>query len=68
MQHLQVLPLEHPLFSSLAQLPLTMPSLDFALTWHTNPRKSPVVSFWRPLPPAGALGTGVLRMCLCVST
>lgn len=54
--------------SSPPQLPLTMPSLDFALTWHTNPRKSPVVSFWRPLPPAGALGKGVLRMCLWVST
>lgn len=38
-----------------------MPSLDFALTWHTNPRKSPVVSFWRPLPPAGAAGAAVVR-------
>lgn len=36
------------------QLPLTMPCLDFVLTWHTNPKKSPVVSFWKPLAPAGA--------------
>ena len=51
---LECSPQHHPF--SFPQLPLTMPSLDFALTWHTNPRKSPVVSFWRPLPPAGALG------------
>ena len=35
------------------QLPLTMPCLDFVLTWHTNPQKPPVVSFWRPVAPAG---------------
>lgn len=36
-----------------------MPCLDFALTWHTNPHKSPVVSFWRPLAPAGEEGPAV---------
>jgi hypothetical protein len=35
------------------QLPLHMPCLDFVLTWHTNLKKQPVVSFWKPLPPAG---------------
>ena len=49
----------HMLFPACArplalQLPLTMPCLDFVLTWHTNPQKPPVVSFWKPLPPAGA--------------
>jgi vacuolar protein sorting-associated protein 13A/C len=47
-----------PSDTPLEQLPLTMPSLDFVLTWHTNPRKSPVVSFWRPLPPAGYRAVG----------
>ncbi|KAL4447306.1 hypothetical protein ABPG77_007339, partial [Micractinium sp. CCAP 211/92] len=47
-----------PAGTSLEQLPPTMPCLDFALTWHTNPHKSPVVSFWRPLAPAGYRAVG----------
>jgi len=35
------------------QLPLTLPSLDFVLTWHTNPRRVPVVYFWKPVAPPG---------------
>ncbi|KAL4858517.1 Vacuolar protein sorting-associated protein 13C [Chlorella vulgaris] len=40
------------------QLPLHMPCLDFVLTWHTNLKKQPVVSFWKPLPPAGYRAVG----------
>ncbi|KAL4443584.1 hypothetical protein ABPG75_011321 [Micractinium tetrahymenae] len=47
-----------PAGTPLDQLPPTMPCLDFALTWHTNPHKSPVVSFWRPLAPAGYRAVG----------
>lgn len=39
-------------------LPLTMPCLDFVMTWHTNPNRTPVVSFWRPIPPAGYVAVG----------
>jgi hypothetical protein len=35
-------------------LPLTLPSLDFQLVWHTNPARPPAVAFWRPVPPPGA--------------
>eukprot|EP00887_Chlorella_sp_A99_P001951 scaffold18.g1951.t1 len=35
------------------QMPLTLPSLDFVLTWHTNPQRQPLVSFWRPVAPQG---------------
>ena len=35
------------------QLPLTLPSLDFVHTWHTNPTRPPVVYFWRPVAPPG---------------
>lgn len=35
------------------QLPLTLPSLDFIPTWHTNPARTPVVYFWRPVAPPG---------------
>lgn len=52
-------PLLHPPLPHPPQLPPTMPCLDFALTWHTNPHKSPVVSFWRPLAPAGEEGPAV---------
>jgi len=34
-------------------LPLTLPSLRFEPTWHTNPNRAPVVYFWRPVPPPG---------------
>jgi hypothetical protein len=36
-----------------ADLPLSVPCLDFVLSWHTNPARQPVVSFWKPMPPAG---------------
>ncbi|KAL4527774.1 hypothetical protein Ndes2437A_g02912 [Nannochloris sp. 'desiccata'] len=35
------------------QLPLTLPSLDFVPTWHTNPNRVPVVYFWKPIAPPG---------------
>jgi vacuolar protein sorting-associated protein 13A/C len=35
------------------QLPLTLPSLDFVPTWHTNPHRVPVVYFWTPVAPPG---------------
>jgi hypothetical protein len=35
------------------QLPLTLPSLDFVATWHSNPARPPQVYFWKPLPPPG---------------
>ena len=44
----------------LEQLPLTMPCLDFVLTWHTNLKKQPAVSFWKPLAPAGRFVAGWL--------
>lgn len=34
-------------------LPLTLPCLDFKMTWHTNPQRPPVVYFWRPIAPSG---------------
>jgi vacuolar protein sorting-associated protein 13A/C len=40
------------------QLPLTLPSLDFVLTWHTNPNRVPVVYFWKPVAPPGYHPTG----------
>lgn len=35
------------------QLPLTLPSLDFRPTWHTNPTRPPVVYFWKAVAPPG---------------
>lgn len=34
-------------------LPLTLPSLGFTPTWHTNPARAPVVYFWRAEAPSG---------------
>lgn len=34
-------------------LPTSLPSLDFELEWHTNPARSPVIHFWRPVAPPG---------------
>lgn len=39
-------------------LPMTMPCVDFKLSWHTNPNRSPVVSFWKPIPPDGYSAVG----------
>ena len=37
-----------------AALPLAMPCTDFKALWHSNPNRTPIVSFWRPVTPAGA--------------
>jgi hypothetical protein len=34
-------------------LPVSLPSLDFKLEWHTNPARSPVIHFWKPVAPPG---------------
>jgi hypothetical protein len=39
-------------------LPMTMPCVDFKLSWHTNPNRSPVISFWKPIPPDGYSAVG----------
>ena len=36
-----------------AALPPTLLAMDWEMAWHTNPNRSPVVSFWHPVAPAG---------------
>lgn len=38
--------------------PLQMPCISFEKSWHTNPRRSPVVHFWNPVPPPGYKSVG----------
>jgi hypothetical protein len=37
----------------LKEFPMQIPCIDFEIAWHTNPNRSPVVFFWRPVAPPG---------------
>ena len=35
------------------EFPMQMPCINFEMSWHTNPNRSPLVYFWRPVAPPG---------------
>lgn len=37
----------------LSDLPTRMPCIEYTFSWNTNPMRSPVVYFWKPVPPPG---------------
>ncbi|KDD71181.1 hypothetical protein H632_c5627p0, partial [Helicosporidium sp. ATCC 50920] len=37
--------------AALQQAPPSLPCLEFQRLWHTDPQRSPCVSFWRPVAP-----------------
>eukprot|EP00889_Picochlorum_renovo_P001719 jgi/Picre1/28749/NNA_004148.t1 len=42
-----------PQDKAVEDFPLQMPCTAFEKSWQTNPRRSPVVHFWNPVPPPG---------------
>lgn len=42
-----------PKDTSVEDLPFRMPCVGYEHKWNTNPSRSPVIHFWRPIPPPG---------------